>query len=151
MSDNALDAQPEEDLLSWRELGGAEHDRVWGRFAEQFHFRAGMEPPDWPGIREPEPSLTWDISPIYVWEDDLCAKALVDLRLRTLRALRQCARPGEELYAILWQRACYAIHPHGGPGGKTFRSGRCRCSPTACTPSSWRRTPALASSATPGR
>jgi Protein of unknown function (DUF2716) len=118
MSANDPDAQPEEGRPSWRELGAAEHDRVWGRFEGRFHFRPGVEPPDWPGIREPEPSLTWDISPAYVLDADPCAKALADLRLRTLRALRQCTRPGEELYAIAWQHACYAVNPHGGPGAE---------------------------------
>jgi hypothetical protein len=116
MSANDPGARPEEDRLSWRELGAAGHDRVWGRFERQLHFRPGMEPPDWPGIREPEPSLTWDISGAYVLDDDRCANALVDLRLCTLQALRACTRPGEELYAAAWQHACYAVNPHGGPG-----------------------------------
>jgi hypothetical protein len=115
MSESVPDAQPEENLLSWRELGGVEHDQVWGWFEERFHFRPGMEPPDWPGIREPEPSLTWDISSAYVLDDHLCATALMDLRLRTLRALRQCTRAGEELYAIVRQHACYAVSPRAGP------------------------------------
>jgi hypothetical protein len=81
-----------------------------------------MDPSDWPGIREPAPSLTWDISPAYVMDDELCAKTLVEVRMRTLRALRQCTRPGEETYATVWQHACYALNPRGGPGAEDVAS-----------------------------
>jgi hypothetical protein len=38
---------------------------LWTEFADRYRFRAGVNPRKWPGITEPTPSITWDLSPVF--------------------------------------------------------------------------------------
>src|SRR5665811_367018 len=49
---------------AWTELGRAGYDDAWARFEGRFGFRAGVTADAWPAIREPVPSLTFDLSVI---------------------------------------------------------------------------------------
>ena len=53
------------DVDCWLELEWEVGRVMWSDFAEQFRFRAGTTPKNWPAIAEPEPSVTWDLSPIF--------------------------------------------------------------------------------------
>jgi Protein of unknown function (DUF2716) len=53
----------------WTEL---EHDaerQLWAEFADRYQFRAGTRPEAWPGIHEPTPSVTWDLSEVFTGND----------------------------------------------------------------------------------
>ena len=99
------------DTPAYTELARAEHDTVWDRFCEQFKFRPSIHPECWPGIHEPMPSMTFDISSFYGRRDaDLLN---CDLKVKLLAALRHCLRPPARLYALDWQHPCYWFDPFG--------------------------------------
>lgn len=47
----------------WSELSPEDSSRAWSRFAERFGgLRPSIGPVEWPAIREPTPSVTFDLS-----------------------------------------------------------------------------------------
>lgn len=46
------------------ELDRNDYDALWARFDERFGLRVGVDPSAWPAIREPTPSITFDLSVI---------------------------------------------------------------------------------------
>jgi uncharacterized protein DUF2716 len=97
--------------MAWLELQEKEYDVVWDRFYDQFSFRPSTKPEDWPGIREPMPSVTYSIAGIY--GDPIRFLALLqDLNLNALRAFREVLRPDQRLYALEWQSTSYWFFPH---------------------------------------
>ncbi|MDP9033180.1 MAG: DUF2716 domain-containing protein [Myxococcota bacterium] len=87
-------------------LTDTEERAVWERFRREFAFRPSVRAEDWPGIREPAPSITYAIPERYN-EDDL-----ENLDRHVLRAFRACTGPEERLYALDWQHACFWLRPH---------------------------------------
>lgn len=97
--------------IAWKELTDGESRAVWDRFYAEFNFRPSVYPKDWPGIREPAPSITYSISVIYKALSR--PKALErDLNAKTLAALRRCVGPEQSLYVLDWQHICYTFYPH---------------------------------------
>lgn len=87
----------------WRALSDGEDRSLEAQLRTRFPLLSGSLPP--------EPHLVWDVSAIYDNResfDDL----ETDLNLQALVALRQCTKPGEELYAIDWQHDWYRFQPH---------------------------------------
>jgi hypothetical protein len=70
----------------------------WRRFADTYGFRAGTTAKDWPAIREPVPSVTYDLGPF----SEERATAVEHLVAAVLRA---ATRPGETLVFHDW------VHP----------------------------------------
>src|SRR5262249_38273685 len=66
------------------------------------------------GIREPEPSFTWDIGWVYDGGEEALRRLESNLNARALGALRTCTAPGEQVYALDWQHACFSFDPRGG-------------------------------------
>jgi hypothetical protein len=93
--------------IGWQELPASTEDAIWERFEKRFGFFGT-------GIREPAPSLTWDITPVFgrgqAWFESLEQ----DLNLKTLRALQSCTTPGERVYALDWQHPCFWFDPRAG-------------------------------------
>jgi hypothetical protein len=97
---------------AWSALPEQELKAVSDRLKSQFAFRAGALPKDWPGIREPQPSITYSISgalekddeSLRILDDDLCKKAAA--------AFRKCTQPGQRLYVLDWPHASYCFDPH---------------------------------------
>ncbi len=92
----------------------SDYSAVWDRFREDFHFRPSVKRKDWPGIKEPVPSVTYSISSIYSYPDSgvTYTRLEKDLNQKTLAAFRRCVRPGEMIYALDWQHQCYFFDPH---------------------------------------
>ncbi len=99
-------------MAAWEELSRTEYDAVWDRFERRFEFRPSIYESDWPGIREPAPSVTFDISGFYR-RDPRASEAMEwDLNLCVLEALRRCTGPSRWLYALDWQHDAYRFYPH---------------------------------------
>lgn len=50
---------------AWIQLALDEYETYWGPFDDRFAFTPGMDPARWPAIREPSPSMTIGLSPIF--------------------------------------------------------------------------------------
>ena len=70
---------------------------------------ASIEPEEWPAIREPTPSLTYDIG--HVFGQPQAAELDVDLERKVMAALRRAIAPHEEVYAPDWQHPANAFRP----------------------------------------
>jgi hypothetical protein len=102
-----MSAQP-----AWIDLSEAELDEAWTRFSREFDPRFGTTPEDWPGIVEPTPSATYDISSAWDDPDPFCREVQKGLNRSALAALRECTTPDESIYAFsVWRRYC-AFHLH---------------------------------------
>ena len=108
-------------MAAWYELKQEEEDKVWDRFYTQFSFRPSVNPAYWPGIKEPQPSITYSISSIYGAGEEHYQRLDKDLRTKTLTALRLCIAPDEFLYVLDWQHACYRFYPHPSYAGKPIK------------------------------
>ncbi len=97
---------------AWEELSKDERGWLWKRFRQQFHFRPSTHPASWPGIREPHPSVTYDISAVFSGDPVAYEEAEIDLNTKVLEALRRCVPHEEYLYALDWQHPCYRFRPH---------------------------------------
>ena len=95
---------------AWEPLPDADERAVWDLFNEQFGFRTGIGPGQWPGIREPTPSITYDTSAAFSGQD---ATAVADPNAGLFPAFKACVPPGGRLYALDWQHACYTFNPFG--------------------------------------
>lgn len=96
--------------LGWEELSDADTDIVWKRFERSFGF-FGI------GIREPTPSLAWDITLAFQRDQAFLDHLAADLNSKVLRALQLCTDPGERVYALDWMHTCYWFDPHAGVAG----------------------------------
>jgi hypothetical protein len=97
---------------AWEPLVKSEENTVWDLFYEQFHFKPSVKAQDWPGIKEPTPSVTYDISHVFPELAAATAKES-DLNMEVLTLFRQSVLPGERLYALDWQHPCYWFNPYG--------------------------------------
>ena len=86
------------------------YDAIWAQFHERFRFRPSIYADQWPGIREPTPSVTYDIS--GHWGEGYRASNHAALHQQALEAFRACVHPGEWIYALDWQHPCYQYYPH---------------------------------------
>ena len=99
---------------AWARLAEAEAGRVWDRFSSEFAFRASTRPEEWPGIREPDPSITWDLAVERPFSSKRWRFAVetADLHALVLAAFRDCTGEGQWLYALDWQHPAYRFWPH---------------------------------------
>ncbi|MCD0482139.1 DUF2716 domain-containing protein [Streptacidiphilus sp. ASG 303] len=91
---------------SLRRLNDAEHSATWDRFDAAFDFRPSLI--DFPGIREPVPSVTWSLDALgddpHSRRRDLLIDAVQD-------GLTACTPLGASLLILNWQHTCYALRP----------------------------------------
>lgn len=94
---------------AWTELDAASYDEVWARFDRRFSFRPGVDPKTWPALREPTPSVTFDLSVI---PDGPRRGAAYDaINSEALRAFVWSTPDLEELFALDWQHPAYRFRP----------------------------------------
>jgi hypothetical protein len=99
-------AEPPDD--AWTELGRDEYDKYWSTFNSRFEFRAGVSPDAWPAIREPVPSLTFDLSVIA--DGPRRGAAYDAINAEALRAF-VWALPDAELVVLDWNHPAYRFRP----------------------------------------
>lgn len=100
-------------MAVWVELSEEEEDEVWSEFKEKFEFKPSVYQEDWPGIKEPVNSVTYDIA--CVFDDINRIKLEKDLEQRLKNAFSTIIREGEMIYAMDWQHACYKFNPLQSP------------------------------------
>ena len=76
-------------------------------------FNPSKNPKDWPGIREPIPSITYTTLNIY--REPEAAALESDLSRAFLKAFRTLVHPGAYLYAMEWPMKFYRVSPHEMP------------------------------------
>ena len=96
---------------AWEELPSHEYDRAWGLFTATFRFRPSIHAADWPGIVEPVPSVTYDVSAAYDHDDPWLRPVRGAVNLAFLENLRAIVPPGGFVYAMDWH-AGWRFYPH---------------------------------------
>ncbi|MEU2711930.1 DUF2716 domain-containing protein [Streptomyces sp. NPDC007205] len=92
---------------TYGELAGPEYTQVWDRFRQHFAFRPDMQ--EFPGIREPVPSLTWSLDAL----DDDPDETRIDRTIEVVKqSLTACTPAAGHLFGLDWQHACYRFRPH---------------------------------------
>jgi hypothetical protein len=115
-------------VSGWQRLSRSEYDQIWDRFEERFQFRASTDSTHWPGIREPVPSVTWDLAIDRQESDERLRSGVwrfgVDqdqgppeadddaLNRLMMSALRDCVSADEWVYVLDWQHPAYHCWPH---------------------------------------
>ena len=95
---------------AWSQLAQPDCRVAWTGFESRFGFRASMSPDQWPAIKEPAESLTFDLSPVFEHEGPRFAAAEDALNAEALRAFVG-ALPDEPLYALDWRHPTYRFSP----------------------------------------
>lgn len=99
------------ELDAWIELSEKEHDSVWAVMYSRFAFFPRIEPRNFPGFKEPAPSITFSCSEVYGEEDRFLALNK-NLHENMLTIFQQIIQPGDYLYALNWHHPCYKFFPH---------------------------------------
>lgn len=97
---------------AWTQVELDQYETFWEPFDARFGFRPGVDPSTWPAIREPSPSVTIDLSPIFDQEGPGFAAEAEAVNSLGLYAFTCVTRPDEELVVLDWQHPCYRFSPH---------------------------------------
>jgi hypothetical protein len=93
-------------MKSWTELSDDEYTRIWNRFYADFAFKPDYYERVMPAIAEPDPFVTFDISPQM-------ASHSIDEIDDLLRTAFQAITPTTTLmYWLDWHHTCYRFNPH---------------------------------------
>src|SRR5688572_3286074 len=87
--------------LAWEKLDDLSNEQHWRRIEQEFRFRLGTRPADWPGIAEPAGSVTYDLTATHrAYDSD---RAAWDRMERTLErwAVDSFARAGDREILVL--------------------------------------------------
>jgi hypothetical protein len=93
---------------AWVELEPESGRSLWSDFVEEFGFRPGVAQKKWPAIREPTPSVTWDLGPLFDRFDE-SARPLAQL---VCDVLRDCTEYWESVAAHDWVHLSVLYRPH---------------------------------------
>lgn len=96
---------------AWDELPPHEYDRAWGLFTATFRFRPSIHKTEWPGIVEPIPSATFDISEAYEHDDPWLRPVRGNVNQHFLRLFQQIVPAGGWFYAMDWHVG-WRFYPH---------------------------------------
>jgi hypothetical protein len=106
---------------AWEELPQHEYDRAWALFTATFRFRPSIHREDWPGIVEPVPSVTYDITTAYDCDDPWLRPVRGQLNERMLPLFQKVVPLGGFIYAMDWHVG-YRFYPHRAFDVKDVRS-----------------------------
>lgn len=93
----------------WIKLSDMEYKNTWRIFKKKYSFRPSTHENEWPGIKEPAPSITYDISHFFKLKDKI--DAINDLHKKVLNAFKAILNRGDLIYALDWQHSCYKFDP----------------------------------------
>ncbi|MBM7472480.1 hypothetical protein JOE66_002114 [Subtercola frigoramans] len=82
---------------------------MWDQFREKFGFRADIRASGWPAIREPTPSITFDLSGIP--EGPRFASAVAAINTEALRCFVWVMPDIAELLVLDWNHEAYWLKP----------------------------------------
>lgn len=95
---------PDPSNPAWRIV--QDDDRYWDQFTARFAFNHRNRP----AIREPSPSTTFDLSPIFTGLDFAAGEEEVNDAV--LAAMLETFEPDQRLIALDWQHPTYLVWPH---------------------------------------
>jgi hypothetical protein len=100
-----------DDPDAWIDLNDTEYKSIWDRVDATFDFRPSTKPESWPSFREPEDSVTWDLTPLF--SDFLNQYERTELQVgASLReALDLVGADDGYVYALDWQHPGYRFLP----------------------------------------
>jgi len=93
----------------WVELSEHDYTRLWERFDATFGFRAGTTADAWPAIREPAPSVTFDLSVIPYGPKRGAAYDAINAE--ALRCFVWALADVDEMFVLDWQHPAYRFFP----------------------------------------
>ena len=85
---------------------------AWDHLDNALSFRPSVTPKSWPGIVEPQPSITYAIGHIYNGDGVRATQLEEDLARTTHAAFRACMQADQRLYAFDWQHVTYWFYPY---------------------------------------
>lgn len=94
---------------AWTELPLADYDDLWTRFEGHYGFRASTTAEAWPAIREPEPSVTFDLSVIP--DGAQRGSAYDAINAEALRCFVWNLAEVDELFVLDWQHPPHRFRP----------------------------------------
>ncbi|SMX28161.1 hypothetical protein TRP8649_02276 [Pelagimonas phthalicica] len=94
---------------NWQELSRFEEDRIWERVYKVLGFNPSIYKENFPGFKEPEPSVTYSFSTIWGDEFD---RLEADLEARAKALFKEATPKGKLIYALDWNHPCYQFDPH---------------------------------------
>jgi hypothetical protein len=86
--------------------------KYWDQFESAFGFRASTTPDRWPAIREPTPSVTVDLSPIFSGGEAIFVAGTNAVNALALLSMIEVFDRQEELVVLDWQHPAYLLQPH---------------------------------------
>jgi len=92
----------------WIELLSSEKDEIWSSVYNRLGFKPSVYTKDFPGFKEPAPSITYSFSDI--WGDGFEALS-IDLHNKAHELFRRVTPSGDFLFALDWQHQCYKYFP----------------------------------------
>lgn len=96
-------------MSAWKLLIQNEYSAVWDNFEEQFDFRPTVYPKQFPSIKEPKGSITYQFKYPSAENEE---KAINDINYKSLISFKNLTSPNDALYALDWQHDCYWLRPH---------------------------------------
>lgn len=95
---------------AWIELAREEEDAIWRKVYDGLGFKPSVRAADFPGFKEPGPSVTYSIYGIWGHKDFETLEA--DLHEKAHSIFNNVTPHGDFLYALDWQHECYRFFPH---------------------------------------
>ncbi|HET6153634.1 MAG TPA: DUF2716 domain-containing protein [Marmoricola sp.] len=94
---------------AWVELNENDYRHTWSRFSDRFSFRASTTPDGWPAIKEPTPSVTFDLSTIT--DGPQRGAAYDAINTEAVRAFVWALPDIDYWLALDWQHPAYRFRP----------------------------------------
>src|SRR5436190_8477022 len=92
-------------MFAWEPLAGPQEDAVWEWFYRDYAFRPSVHERDFPGIKEPVPSITYRLKEFGSMDPDAANKWALNL-------MKACVPAGRRVIALDWQHACWTLDVH---------------------------------------
>jgi hypothetical protein len=97
---------------AWEEIRQERYEDYWTPFDERFQFWADMQPERWPAIREPSPSVTFDLSSVSGGGQADFGAGQKAINALALVAMVRTVAATERLLVLDWQHPSYWFLPH---------------------------------------
>lgn len=88
----------------WSLLEKEDENKAWEKVSETFDFPGGR-------IKEPAPSVIWDISQLFIQPAGERQIQEVELHAKVYEAFLRCLDVGERIFALDWNHNCFMFSP----------------------------------------
>ena len=94
---------------AWEQLPDDGYEAAWSGFEARYGFRAGTSADAWPAIREPQPSVTFDLSGMQ--DGPQRGSAYDAINAEALRCFVWALNDVDEWLVLDWQHPTYRFRP----------------------------------------